>query len=256
MNVFEAIIQRRSHRGTFQERLIERDDLEKLIEAARWTPSPFNVQPWELVLIQETEGKVVLAELTERAVIDQFKDAQFLDDNSRWMRLTETEQQEQGDGVLLTEHVSLPKPLQNAPEKVLQELLKNAKSFTLLGHLGVGKIPAKEISMQVREAPLLILVAMNCKRRPPGEGGTRWMWLSMGMLIQNILLTATALGVGVQFVSAPLERPADREQVRQVFNIPVFHEVITLLRLGYVEEETGNSVRLPTSKFVHFEKIK
>ena len=35
MNVFDAITQRRSHRGTFQERLIEIDDPEKLIEAVR-----------------------------------------------------------------------------------------------------------------------------------------------------------------------------------------------------------------------------
>ena len=255
MNVFDAITQRRSHRGTFQKRAIDAADLEKLIEAARWTPSPFNVQPWELLLIQEAEGKIALADVTERSVVDQFKDAKFLDDNSRWMRLTEGEWQEHGDGVLLEEHVTLPKPLQDAPEKLLQSLLKNAKSFTLLGHLGAGKIPAKEIATQVREAPLLILVTMNCKRYPPGEGGTRWMWLSMGMLIQNILLAATALDIGVQFVSAPLERAADREHIRQLFDIPTSHEMITLLRMGYVEERGGNSVRLQPSEFVHFEKI-
>lgn len=255
MNVFDAITQRRSHRGTFQERVIEAEDLKKLIEAARWTPSPFNVQPWQLVFIQEAEGKSALADLTERAVIEQFKDAKFLDDNSRWMRLTEAEWQARGDGVLLTEHVTLPKPLQDAPEKLLQGLLKNAKSFTILGHLGAGKIPAKEIAGQVREAPMLMLITMNCKRFPPGDGGTRWMWLSMGMLIQNVLLAATELDIGVQFVSAPLERSADRERIRQLFNIPAFHEVITLLRLGYVEKETGDSVRLATSEFVHFEKV-
>ena len=102
------------------------------------------MQPWELVLIQEAAGKAALADLTARAVIEQFKDAKFLDDNSRWMRITETEWHELGDGVLLADHVTLPKPLQDAPEKLLQELLKNAKSFTLLGHLGAGKIPAKE----------------------------------------------------------------------------------------------------------------
>ena len=255
MNVFDAITQRRSHRGTFQKRAIDAADLEKLIEAARWTPSPFNVQPWELLLIQEAEGKIALADVTERSVVDQFKDANFLNDNSRWMRLTEAEWQEHGDGVLLEEHVTLPKPLQDAPEKLLQSLLKNAKSFTLLGHLGAGKIPAKEIATQVREAPLLVLVTMNCKRYPPGEGGTRWMWLSMGMLIQNILLAATALDIGVQFVSAPLERAADREHIRQLFDIPTSHEVITLLRMGYVEGRGGNSVRLQPSEFVHFEKI-
>jgi nitroreductase len=255
MNIFDAITQRRSHRGTFQNRPIDTADLEKLIEAARWTPSPFNVQPWELVLIREAEGKAALAEVTERAIVEQFKDAKFLDDNSRWMRLTEADLKALGDGVLLTDHVTLPKLLQDAPDKLLEGVLKNAKSFTLLGHLGAGKIPAKEIATQVREAPLLMLITMNCKRYPPGDGGTRWMWLSMGMLIQNVLLAATALGIGVQFVSPPLERAADREQVRQLFNIPTSHEVITLLRIGYVEENSGSSVRLQPSEFVHFEKM-
>ena len=254
MNVFDAITQRRSHRGTFQDRAIDAADLEKLIEAARWTPSPFNVQPWELVLVQEADGKTALADVTERAIVEQFKDAKFLDDNSRWMRLTQADLEEFGDGVLLTDHVTLPKLLQDAPDGLLEGVLKNAKAFTLLGHLGAGKIPAKEIAAQVREAPLLILVTMNCKRYPPGDGGTRWMWLSMGMLIQNVLLAATALDIGVQFVSAPLEHPENRERVRQLFNIPTAHEVITLLRLGYVEERRGDSVRLQSSEFIHFEK--
>ena len=256
MNVFDALTQRRSHRGSFQKRTIDADDLEKLIEAARWAPSPFNVQPWELVLIQESEGKTALADLTEQAVVAQFKDPKFLDDNSRWMRVTETEWQERGDGVLLSEHVTLPKPLQHAPEKLLEELLKNAKSFTLLGQLGAGKMPAREIATQVREAPLLMLVTMNCKRFPPGQGATRWMWLSMGMLIQNVLLAATALKIGAQFVSAPLESAANREQIRQLFNVPTSHEIITLLRMGYMEAESGGSVRLQTSGFVHPEKMK
>lgn len=259
MHIFDAITQRRSYRGEFQSRPIDEGDLNRLIEAARWTPSPFNVQPWELIIIQESAGKDALAEITEQAIIEQFKDAQFLEDNSLWMCLNETEWQERGDGVLLTDHVTLPKLLQNCPEKltgsILKGLLKNAKSLTIMRHLGAGKIPAKEIAAQVREAPLLILVTMNTERRPPGEGGTRWMWLSIGMLIQNMLLAATSLDIGVQFVSAPLETEADRKHISQLFNIPDFHEVMTLLRIGYVSSEGGSAVRLEPSEFVHFEKV-
>lgn len=259
MNVFEAITQRRSYRGEFQNRPIDEGDLNQLIEAARWTPSPFNVQPWELIIIQESEGKDVLADITEQAIVEQFKDAQFLEDNSQWMCLNETEWQERGDGVLLTDHVTLPKLLQNCPGKltgsILKGLLKNAKSLTIMGHLGAGKMPAREIATQVREAPLLMLVTMNTERRPPGEGGTRWMWLSIGMLIQNILLAATSLDIGVQFVSAPLESEADRKNINQLFNIPDYHEVMTLLRMGYGSSEEGSSVRLKPSEFVHHEKI-
>ncbi|MDE0313432.1 MAG: nitroreductase family protein [Candidatus Poribacteria bacterium] len=259
MNIFEAITQRRSYRGEFQNRPIDEADLNQLIEAARWTPSPFNVQPWELVIIQESEGKEVLANITQQAIIEQFKDSKFLDDNSRWMCLNETEWQDRGDGVLLSDHVTLPKLLQNCPEKltgsILKGLLKNAKSLTIMGHLGAGKMPAKEIATQVREAPLLILITMNTKRNPPGEGATRWMWLSMGMLIQNMLLAATSLDIGVQFVSAPLESETDRENICHLFNIPDYHEVMTLLRMGYIDSEDGSSVRLKPTEFVHYGKI-
>ena len=74
------------------------------------------------------------------------------------------------------------------------------------------------------------------------------MWLGMGAAIQNLLLTATALNIGTQFVSAPLERQADRERVQEIFNIPDSHEVITLLRLGYVDSRLVNPSACPPQR--------
>ena len=63
-------------RGQFQDTKIRPEDLDQLLDAARWAPSPFNVQPWELLIIREIEGKIALADLTEECVADQFKDTQ------------------------------------------------------------------------------------------------------------------------------------------------------------------------------------
>ena len=79
------------------------------------------------------------------------------------------------------------------------------------------------------------------------------MWLGMGAAIQHLLLTATALDIGAQFISAPLESKADRERIQELFNIPDSHEIITLLRLGYVDSTRGKSVRLPSSTVVRHE---
>ena len=252
MELFDAIIQRRTHRGEFRTDAISQQHLNQLIQAAQWAPSPFNTQPWEFLIIREDDGKNALAELTAQSVIEQFKDSTFLDDNSRWMRLTETEWEERGDGVLLTDHVDLPPMFRKDPSK-LKPLLKHAKHLSILGHLGAGKLPAKEISELVRTAPLLILILMDTTRHPPGEGGDRWMWLGMGAALQNLLLAATSLGIGTQFVSAPLESQGDREQIQEMFNIPDSHEIITLLRLGYVDSTHGKSVRLPSSTIIRHE---
>ena len=149
MELFDAISQRRTHRGEFRTDAISQEHLDQLIQAAQWAPSPFNTQPWEFLIIREDAGKNALAELTAQSVIEQFKDSTFLDDNSRWMRLTEAEWEEQGDGVLLTDHVDLPPVFRKDPSK-LKPLLKHAKHLSILGHLGAGKLPAKEISELVR----------------------------------------------------------------------------------------------------------
>ena len=253
MELFDAITQRRTHRGEFRTDAISQEHLDQLIHAAQWAPSPFNTQPWEFLIICEAAGKNALAELTAQCVVDQFKDSTFLDDNSRWMRLTEAEWEERGDGVLLTDHVDLPPVFRKDPSR-LKPLLKHAKHLSILGHLGAGTLPAKEISELVRTAPLLILILMDSTRHPPGDGGDRWMWLGMGAAIQNLLLTATELGIGTQFVSAPLESQEDREKIQEIFDIPDSHEIITLLRLGYLEATTGKSVRMPSSTVIRHEK--
>ena len=79
------------------------------------------------------------------------------------------------------------------------------------------------------------------------------MWIGMGTMIQNLLLAATALRIGVQFVSAPIESHAERERMRRLFSIPDSHEIVTLLRLGYVDAIVGESVRLPASTLVKYE---
>lgn len=59
MEVQEAIKQRRVIRK-FRPDPIPDDALYKIIESARWAPSPFNTQPWEFIIIrnQETLNKL------------------------------------------------------------------------------------------------------------------------------------------------------------------------------------------------------
>ena len=56
MDVFEAIKKRRSVRAYTSDEVSE-EDVERLIEAARWAPSAGNIQPWEFVIVRNTETK-------------------------------------------------------------------------------------------------------------------------------------------------------------------------------------------------------
>ncbi len=54
MNVLEAIRSRCSVRK-FKPEMIPDEALQKILEAARWAPSPFNTQPWEFIIIKDKE---------------------------------------------------------------------------------------------------------------------------------------------------------------------------------------------------------
>lgn len=60
MDVFEAIKTRKSVRG-FKDRPVEREKIEKLLEAARLAPSASNRQEWRFVVVTDAEKRKALA---------------------------------------------------------------------------------------------------------------------------------------------------------------------------------------------------
>ncbi len=56
MDVFEAIKSRRSVRA-FTQKDVSEEEVEKLIDAARWAPSAGNIQPWEFIVVRKPEIK-------------------------------------------------------------------------------------------------------------------------------------------------------------------------------------------------------
>ncbi len=60
METYEAILTRRSVRR-FEDRPLSREQLEKLLEAARWAPSAGNLQPWIFVVATSEDARAALA---------------------------------------------------------------------------------------------------------------------------------------------------------------------------------------------------
>jgi len=58
--VLDLIKNRRSIRG-FQDKEISDDKIDMILEAARWTPSASNKQPWEFILIKDKDFKLKVA---------------------------------------------------------------------------------------------------------------------------------------------------------------------------------------------------
>jgi len=69
MDVFDAIHSRRSVREFKEDKPVEEEKLQKILEACRVTPSSRNSQPWEFIVIRNKE---VLKQIGKQAANAQF----------------------------------------------------------------------------------------------------------------------------------------------------------------------------------------
>ena len=60
MDVLEAIKTRRSVRS-FQDRPVEQEKIDKILQAARLSPSAVNFQPWDFIVVQDPKAKEQLS---------------------------------------------------------------------------------------------------------------------------------------------------------------------------------------------------
>lgn len=247
----EAVLKRRTNREHFIDKPVSQEDIDYIIESARWAPSPFNIQHWEILIVTQQNSKDTLADLVLNSMSNQMGDPQFLDDVSRWMSLSQEEWHRRQEGVMIDDHIDMPDFIKDKTK--LKPLLNNARKFSFLGKLGLGKIGAKKFVELIKQAPLIIIILMNKQKRSPGENKATWELLGMGGFIEHVLLSATALNIGTHFINAPLESQKDRDKLRAIFSIPDHYEPVCIVRAGYINESPKPSVRLDPDKFVHYE---
>lgn len=66
MEVLEAIRNRRAVRQ-FKPDIVDDESLKKILDAARWAPSPFNIQPWEFIVIKDKETLKAISKVARYA---------------------------------------------------------------------------------------------------------------------------------------------------------------------------------------------
>lgn len=66
MDVFDAIRERRSYRA-FEQKPVEPEKIDRILEAAQWAPSPANNQPWEFIVITDRVTRSRIVALSDEA---------------------------------------------------------------------------------------------------------------------------------------------------------------------------------------------
>jgi nitroreductase len=220
--LMQLIENRQSARGLFDpERAIPAEDMGKILEAARWTPTAHNMQNFEIVVVDDKQLLSAISEIKVPA------DPTFIKENYPQLSFTEDELRRKKTGIMGT---MFPKSWQT-PDPSLEDIENE----------GRGAYMAK----QIVSCSAILFVLYDPSRRAPASEGDFLGIISLGCAMANFL------GIGVHIVSS-LSGKKVAAEVAKLLNVPDKFSIAFSMRLGYpVTPVHYLRVRRDRDDFVH-----
>lgn len=229
MNFDEVLHRRRTTNGYFEAREVSLEHQHALMHAASRAPSHFNSQPWRFVLITDPDKRQAIAEVAGRTMTELMSGGGFFERYKRYFRFSAAEMDERRDGIFIDK---LPAPLRPFISKVF-----SPTGQKIMNSLGVSGRLGKDNAAVVASSPLILAAMLTKDEYQPDQLSGFYSLLGMGMAIENIWLKTVALGMGIQFISTPMEIPGAWAELEQLIDKPDDMELIAMYRLGYVPEQ-------------------
>ncbi len=228
LSLLEAIRSRRTTNGHFDPRPVSLEHQHLLIEVAERAPSHFNSQPWRFVLIDDAHIKGRIAEIGGRTMQHLMEAGTFFNRYRKYFRFSKEEMEERRDGILIDK---MPAALRPFIKQVFNPTVQQ-----LLIKLGVPRVLSEDNRKLIDSTPLILGVLLDKEEYKPGELSGFYCTLSLGMAVEHIWLTAGELGMGIQFISTPMEIPEAWQELKDLLKVPDNLELMALYRLGYLPE--------------------
>ena len=229
MDFVEAVRRRRTTNGHFTSEPVSAADQRLLMELAGRAPSQLNSQPWRFVLVEERSTIDEIAAISGRAMTRTMSEGTFFERYRPYFRFSQAEMDERRDGMLFDK---LPKPLRPFTGQVFTK-----RGQFLMNTLRVPQTLGEENRKLVAGSPLLLGVMLDRDEYRKETRNAFYSVFSMGAAMENIWLATTELGLGIQFVSFPMEIEESWTEVEQLLEVPPELELMAVYRIGYLPPE-------------------
>jgi nitroreductase len=229
VELFEALRRRRTTNGPFLPDPVSPEHQRLLVELAAMAPSHFNSQPWRFILVEDKRIIEEIACISGESMRRLMEDGTFWQRYRPYFRFSEEEMEERRDGIHIDQ---LPKVL-----KPFRRQIFSNTGQAVMNRFGVPKILAEDNRKLVAGSPLLLAVLLDKAEYRPNELSGFYSIFGMGAAVENVWLATTALGMGIQFVSTPMELPEKWGEIKVLLKVPDNLELMAVYRLGYLPEE-------------------
>ena len=225
-DLLDIMWQRHSCRAAFDpDRGIGEHDMQRLLDAARWSPTAHNMQNFEIIIVDDQR------KLGEISAIHLPPSETFQVDESLHLSLSEAESLQQKTGLVAA---MFPASWHEPDSKWVAG---SGARHTYLGRT-------------INPCAALLIVVYD-RRMRNSEGDTLGI-MSLGCVMQNLWLMAESLGISMQILSAVgQQKIADR--LRHILVIPGNMDIAFAVRLGYptTASESHFRVRRKIEDFTH-----
>lgn len=225
MDIAEAIRKRHTTNGAFAARPIDPAHKRAILELLARAPSHFNSQPWRFIIVEDEARRRQLGKIAGESMRMLMEEGRFFQQYRRFFRLTPEEATATRDGIHLDNMPAVLKPV--------AKYLFTERGAAMLNTFQVPRVLGNDARKLVESSPLLLGIALSRELYQPGELTGLYTLISLGAVVQTLWLSATALGMGMQFVSTPQEIPAQWARVSDMLGVPGDFELMVLFRLGY-----------------------
>lgn len=230
-DILKLIKERHSSRGQFDSnKPVPKDTLKMILEAARWAPTAHNMQNFDIIVVDDKEVIETLGKI--ESIISE----EFIRENCAQLSLSKEELKRKKVGILGTQF----------PPKW--------RDASIL-HEAIAEREPSPLSSTIKGGNTLLLVIYDTRKRAPASEGDMLGFLSLGCVMENIWLTAHALGISVHIMSA-LSGERVQKEIKKIFNIPEYMRLGFACKVGYPISETTEylRVRRDMESFIHHNK--
>lgn len=227
--LIRGMLGRRTTNGPFRPDPVSREHQHVLMRAAQAAPSHFNSQPWRFVLIENPDTIARIAQISGESMTELIEAGVFFERYRRYFRFSEAEMDERRDGI----HIDhLPGPLRPFTRQIFSDA-----GLKVMRQLGVPRKLGEDNRRLVAGSPLLLAALLDREEYRPGELSGFYSVFGLGAAVENIWNAVGALGMGIQFVSTPMEIPRQWQAIGELLRVPPDLELMAVYRLGYLPPE-------------------
>lgn len=229
MEFVDVVRGRRTTNGPLSPEAVSPEHQRQLIEMAAMAPSHFNSQPWRFVLIDDRSTIDTIADISGASMTTVFREGRFFNRYRRHFRFSEREMEEQRSGIFFDQ---LPKILRPFVKFVFTE-----RATSVMNRMRVPETLGGDNKKLVAGSPLILAVLLDNTEYVPGELSGFYSVFGMGAAIENLWLTTVELGMGMQFISFPMEVPEQWNRIVELLEVPDGLELMAMYRLGYLPDD-------------------